>query len=177
MRRRLTLLVVALAMGFIGVSSIYTDQITKVGVIDRVKVYSAFFRQSREVRMLEQRIADFTEEVDRLKEEILELEDAKLTSDGEENQELSLELSQRIFEKKQHLDTYVRVNNEQLRILRDNLSQSDEFLEEVFDVIQYIAEHEGYTLILDNRLTEIVFHTKEIDITEQVIEELMRRAR
>ena len=157
--------------------SVRTEQITKVGIVDTVKVYSAFFRQSREVRMLEQRIADFQEEVGRLQEELLQLETAKLEADEQESEVLSLELSEKIFEKKQYLGTYIRVNQDRLRNLRDNLTQSNQFYEEVFEVIQYIAEHEGFTLILTRNLDEIIFHTKEIDITDIVIEELMRRVK
>ena len=66
-----------------------------------------------------------------------------------------------------------------LNRLSEQLYQSDEFLDELLEAISYVAESEGFSLVLNNskQFSQFFFfYTQEIDITEKVIQELMRRA-
>lgn len=154
----------------------FADQGMKIGIIDLSQVYSVFFRQSEAVRNLEQLISSFKEEVENYEYEIHALELSWLAAVKAEDEKSQSALSQAIFEKEQFLADYTRIKKEQIKNRREELAETDEFYQHFIEVLEYIAEHEGFSFIL--RLQEdegVLYYIKEIDITEKVIEELQKR--
>jgi outer membrane protein len=155
------------------------DQITRVGILDIEKVYSIYFRESKAVKELQQLRADVIREINRIDEEILLLESQKLDAENRGDRQAALRLDQEIFEKKQYRDDYRRIKMDQIRKRSEDLYKSDEFLDELLEAIEYVAESEGFSLVLNSsgQFSQFFFfYTKEVDITERVIQELMRRA-
>jgi len=155
------------------------DQITRVGILDIEKVYSIYFRESQAVKELQQMRADVLREINRIDEEILLLESQKLDAESRGDGQAALRLDREIFEKRQYRDDYRRIKMDQIRKRSENLYKSDEFLDELLQAIEYVAESEGFSLVLNSsgQFSQFFFfYTKEVDITELVIQELMRRA-
>ncbi len=163
----------------LAVESGYGEQITRVGVLDIEKVYSAYFRESRAVKELQDKRAEIQRDLSRIDEEIQALEAQKLQADTDHDAELSLKLDSDIFTRRQYREDYRRIKMDQLRKLSERLSFSDAFLDELVSAIQYVAESEGFSLIL-NKSGQFeqffFFYTKEVDITDKVIQELVKRA-
>ncbi len=160
-------------------SPLFADQITKVGILDIEKVYSIYFRESKAVKELQQLRADVLREINRIDEEILLLESQKLDAESRNQGEAALRLDREIFEKKQYRDDYRRIKMDQIRKRSENLYKSDEFLDELLEAIEFVSESEGFSLVLNSsgQFSQFFFfYTKEVDITELVIQELMRRA-
>jgi outer membrane protein len=155
------------------------EQITRVGVLDIEKVYSVYFRESRAVKELQEKRSEILREIGRIDEEILALENQKLQAEAERNSDQALKLDTEIFKRKQYRDDYRRIKLDQLRKLSERVSLSDAFLDELVAAIQQVAEAEGFSVIL-NKSGQFeqffFFYTKEVDITEKVIQELVRRA-
>ena len=171
----------ALALIFLILSGIplFADQITKVGILDIEKVYSIYFRESQAVKELQQLRADVLREINRIDEEILILESQKLDAESRGEGQAALRLDREIFEKKQYRDDYRRIKMDQIRKRSENLYKSDEFLDELLEAIEFVAESKGFSLVLNSsgQFSQFFFfYTKEVDITELVIQELMRRA-
>jgi len=161
------------------VSPLYADQITKVGILDIEKVYSIYFRESKAVKEMQQLRADVLREINRIDEEILILESQKLDAESRNEEEAALRLDREIFQKQQYRDDYRRIKMDQIRKRSENLYKSDEFLDELLQAIEYVSESEGFSLVLNSsgQFSQFFFfYTKEVDITEMVIQELMRRA-
>ena len=159
--------------------TLFADQITKVGILDIEKVYSIYFRESKAVKELQQLRADVLREINRIDEEILLLESQKLDAESRNQGEAALRLDREIFEKKQYRDDYRRIKMDQIRKRSENLYKSDEFLDELLEAIEFVSESEGFSLVLNSsgQFSQFFFfYTKEVDITELVIQELMRRA-
>ena len=158
---------------------LFADQITKVGILDIEKVYSIYFRESKAVKELQQLRADVLREINRIDEETLLLESQKLDAESRNQGEAALRLDREIFEKKQYRDDYRRIKMDQIRKRSENLYKSDEFLDELLEAIEFVSESEGFSLVLNSsgQFSQFFFfYTKEVDITELVIQELMRRA-
>ena len=158
---------------------LFADQITKVGLLDIEKVYSIYFRESQAVKELQQLRADVLREINRIDEEILLLESQKIDAESRGEGEAALRLDREIFEKQQYRDDYRRIKMDQIRKRSENLYKSDEFLDELLAAIEFVAESEGFSLVLNasGQFSQFFFfYTKEVDITELVIQELMRRA-
>lgn len=159
--------------------AVFSEQLTKVGILDIEKVYSIYFRESKTVKEFQERQASMLQELSRIDDEILRLENAKLEAEGRNDGQAALKLDQEIFEKKQYREDYKRIKTQQLKRMSEELYQSNEFLDELLEAINFVAESEGFSLILNNSRQYrpfFFYYTKEIDITEKVIEELMRRS-
>jgi outer membrane protein len=157
----------------------FGEQITRVGVLDIEKVYSVYFRESRAVKELQEKKTEIQRDISRIDEEIMALEAQKLQAESDRNSDLALKLDTDIFKRKQYRDDFRRIKLDQLRKLSEKLSLSDAFLDELVAAIQYVAESEGFSLIL-NKSGQFeqffLFYTKEVDVTDKVIQELVRRS-
>ncbi len=171
-------LLAAIAFLSLGASA-FGDQITRVGVLDIEKVYSVYFRESRAVKELQDKKEEVLREIGRIDDEIQALENQKLQAESDRNNDLALKLDSEIFKKKQYRDDYRRIKMDQLRKMSEKVSLSDAFLDELVAAIQQVAEAEGFSIIL-NKSGQFdqffFFYTKEVDITDKVIQELVRRA-
>ncbi|MCQ2591959.1 MAG: OmpH family outer membrane protein, partial [Treponema sp.] len=56
----------------------FAQQITKFGVVDTSKVYSAYFRNSAPIRNYEKKKSEFQDEIDKRTEELRQLQQKKL---------------------------------------------------------------------------------------------------
>ena len=176
-KNRVLLLIIALLL--LPALHAFTEQITRVGIIDIEKIYSIYFRESKAVMDLQERQAALVRDLKRIDDEIADLEGRKVEADGRGDTAESLRLDQEIFRRKQYREDYRRVKAQQLRKLSEGLYQSDQFLDELSDAIQFVAESEGFSMVLNNSSQyrqSFLYYTKEIDITEKVIQELMKRA-
>ncbi len=176
MRKRLFILsIVVVLLFFSSTFIVFATQITRVGIVDIVKIYSIYYKESKEVLKLEELKQEYLKEIAQKKNEILTLENEKVDAENRGEQEKALELDKEIFNKKQFLSEYTRIKTQQLKELAKNLANSNEFIKEIADAIQYVAESEGFSLIL-KKTDQFLFWTPEIDITDKVIAELMKRA-
>jgi outer membrane protein len=171
------LLVLSLMLAAAGAA--FGEQITRVGILDIEKVYSIYFRESRAVKELQDKRTEIQRDLARIDDEIQGLENQKLQAESDRNADLVLKLDSEIFKKRQYREDYRRIKTDQLRKLSERISLSDAFLDELVSTIQYVAESEGFSIIL-NKSGQFeqffFFYTKEVDITDKVIQELAKRA-
>jgi len=169
----------AAAVFLLSAAAGFAEQITRVGVLDIEKVYAIYFRESRAVKELQEKRAELQREINRIDDEILALENQKLQAEAERNASEALRLDAEIFKKKQYREDYRRLKMDQLRKLSERLALSDSFLDELISAIQYVSESEGFSIVL-NKASQFeqlfLFYTKEVDITDKVIQELVKRA-
>ena len=151
--------------------------ITNVGLVDLQAVTTAYFRESTAVRDLYAERDRVQAERSRLEAHIFELEAARLRAERDGRRQEALRFADQIFTQKQHLRDFVAVMNRQLRQREALLTESDAFLGELADAIEYVAESRGLSLVLDKNNVTLLYFLPEIEITELVIAELGRRAR
>ena len=164
-------------MAGVAAAAIGQDQITRVGVVNLQRVTTAFFQRSRAVRELTERRADVLEEAAAIEEEIFALEQQRLRASELENRTAMLRLDQELQEQKEFLRSYLSIQGELLDRMAADLSESDTFLDELADAIEFVAESQGYSIILNNNHQGFLFWTPEVDVTDDVIEQLARSAR
>ena len=159
-------------------ASLFAQQLTRFAVVDLPKVYSAFFRDSRAVREFEERSARVQTEIDRMTREIQDLKSkqADMVLQGDQNQALKLEND--IYRKSDFLREYYTVKTAELEDQRKKLSQSGTFLDQVYGEIRYIAESEGYSMVLNlKENTGILWYSPTVDITDKLIQNLLEKSR
>jgi outer membrane protein len=154
------------------------QQVTKVGICDFTKVLSTVYRESKAYRDWDAARSDFNREVSATAKDISDLENQKLETDKTGNRDLSLSLEKKIADRKAYLDSYRRVKGAILQQQADKL-QSGPVLKEILEVINFIAEGDGYSLVFRSDSdygAGILYRIIEIDITDKVIKELFSRA-
>ncbi|MCG8453156.1 MAG: OmpH family outer membrane protein [Spirochaetales bacterium] len=160
-------------MTLIAAPSVFAQQITKVAVLDYSRILSAFYADSSEARRIEDMKESFAEEVKALQEEIQDLEERKLAAGERGDSRSELELDGRIQEKTQYYQQYVRVKGNQIREAQANLGSSTALASEILQAIQYIAESNGYSLVLKRSDPNLLWWSYEVDITDKVLKRLM----
>ena len=153
------------------------QQLTRFAVVDLPKVYVAFFRESRAVRDFEERSARVQSDIDRMTAEIQNLRISQVNAQAQGNQEQALRLEAEITRRSDFLKEYYRTKTAELESLKNRLTQSGAFLEQMYDEIRFIAESEGYSMVLnlsDNN--GILWYSPTVDITDKLIQNLMTKA-
>ena len=163
---------------FLGVCfGAWAQQITRFAVVDLPKVYVAFFRESRAVRDFEERSARVQSEIDRMTAEIQNLKISQVNAQAQGNQEQALRLETDINRRSDFLKEYYKTKTAELDTLKNRLTQSGAFLEQVYDELRFIAESEGYSMVLNlKENTGILWYSPTVDITDKLIQNLMTKA-
>ena len=150
------------------------EQITKVAVLDYTRILSAFYADSAEARRIDELKTVFAEDVRRLQSEIQILEEKKLEAENRGDSRNALDLDSTIQDKKQYYQEYVRVRGNQIQQSAANLGSSNELAREILKEIQYIAESNGYSIVIKRSDTNLLWWSYEVDITDLVLQRLMR---
>jgi len=162
---------------FVIAVNLEAQQITRFAVVDLPKVYVAFFRESRAVRDFEERSARVQSEIDRMTLEIQNLRISQVNAQAQGNQDQALRIETEINRRSDFLKEYYRTKTAELENLKSRLTQSGAFLEQVYDEIRYIAESEGYSMVLNlKESTGILWYSPTVDITDKLIQSLMNKS-
>jgi len=167
-----------LLLSTLALASSFGDKITKVGVVDLSRIYSVYYRESRVVREIEELKKKYQEDINRMNEEIRQLTERKIEAENRGEEETVLKLDNEIFKKKELLKEYANMRNSQLRQQRDSVLESSDFLKEILEQIEYVSESQGYSLILQKNTTNtnIVWYSPDVDITDLVLDQLVKSA-
>jgi outer membrane protein len=153
------------------------QQLTRFAVVDLSRVYMSFFRDSRAVRDWEESSAQVQREVDRRTKEIQDLQSRKVNAELQGNEDEALRLENQIYRRSEALRDYYQVKTSELEDRKRRLSQTDSFLEQVYDEIRFIAESEGYSTVLNlKENTGILWYSPTVDITDKLIQNLVTKA-
>jgi outer membrane protein len=152
------------------------QQLTRFAVVDLPKVYSSFFRDSRAVREWEERSARIQADLDRMKVEIQSLQSSQLDATANGDEARSLRLENEIYRKSEYLKEYFRIKTAELNDQKNKLAQSGTFLDQIYNEIRFIAESEGYSMVLNKENAGILWYSPTVDITEKLINNLLAKA-
>lgn len=173
MKKHLVLLLLFCAAG-----SLHAQQLTRFAVVDLPKVYAAFFRDSRAVRDFEDRSARVQNEIDRMSKEITDLRSKHADAVLQGDQAQAMRLENDVYRKSEFLKDYYNTKTAELEDQKRRLSQSSAFLDQVNGEIKYIAESEGYSIVLNLKESRgILWHSPTVDITDKVIQNLLDKAK
>jgi outer membrane protein len=178
MKKGVLCLLFSVLFSLLGGASLGAQQLTRFAVVDLPRVYVAFFRESRAVREFEEQSARVQNEIDRMTAEIQTLRSRQADAVLREDEEQRLRLENEIYRKTEFLREYYRLKTAELEDRKNRLAQSSSFREQVFDEIRYIAESEGYSMVLNLKEDNgILWFSPTVDITDRLIQNLQEKAR
>jgi len=154
------------------------QQITRFAVVDMPRVHMAFFHESRAVRELEERGARVQAEIDRMTTEIQTLRVNMVNAQAQGNQEQALRLEGEISRRTNFLIEFHRTRTAELEAQKARLARDDSYLGQIQDQIRFIAESEGFSMVLNLHANNgIVWFSPTVDITDRLITNLLQSAR
>lgn len=165
-----TVLIIAL-VGCIG-ASLAAEQLTTVGIVDIDRVYNSFYRDSQSVRELERLRREYQSEIDGYVQDLETLRDRRFRAEQLNNTRRVEDLDDEILQMQTFLEDLTRRRRAQLEA-RQNELLSDEFLQQLQEAIQFVAESEGYTVVLRTDSPGLQWWSSEVDISELVLERLI----
>lgn len=174
-------LVLAIALMTAACGAAVAQQITRVAVVDLSKVYLTYSRDSAAVRKLEEDKQRVQSEINRMSDEIKQLQLKRAEASARADQAEVLRIDQDIYRKAQYLSEYYQAKQAELEDRSRKLMESSEFAQLIYRTIQGLAEAEGYSVILSSHETgsvtsSIIWYSPAVDITDKVIQALIGKA-
>ena len=154
---------------------VFGEQLTTVGVVNMERILNEFFTQSEDVREWRQNVEAFDQERRQIEQEITDLEEARLDAleEGDDMEALSME--EQIDERRRFLDEFTRIRRNQLEQQREALLDGgDTFFSQVNSAMSFVAQAEGYTIMMDADADGMLWFADEVDVTDEVIQRLQQ---
>jgi outer membrane protein len=164
-RRAVLSLIVILAIS----GAAYGEQITKVGVVDMTKVVNAFYTKSQAVKELMDYWTETDTQLGKMSREIAELESLQAKAKNEKDDRTALDFEKKIAEKKESQRDYYRYRKMEYDKKFETVTKSSAFYNEILKIIEYIAVRDSFSLILKTTDPSIMYYSKDVDITQDVI--------
>jgi outer membrane protein len=155
----------------------FAEQLTKIAVVDIIKIYKAFFQELKTIRDLEEFKKQYEAELDKIDNQLLELDKKIVEVKKEGNQEEVLKLEEKKGKLKSYRNEYYRVKYREYVNRFDEIkkSQSQDLWLELIGIIEYIALKDSYSVVLRIDDPYVLFYTKDVDITDKIVEEINER--
>ena len=167
--KRITILAVALFLVF--TAALGAEQLTTVGIIDISRVYNSFYRDSQSVRELEELRQRYQAEIDREVQELESLKDDLARAEDQGNESRVEQLETRVNRQRSYVEDLTRRRRSQLQQRQQNLV-SDDFLNRLQQAIEYVAEEEGYTVVIRTDQDGLQWWSPTVDISDRVLQRL-----
>ncbi len=155
-------------------ASVGAAKLTMVGIVDLTKIVSDYFQESTAWREIDQLVQKTEETIREKREELGMLEQRKLEAMEEDNRRLTLQLDEEIRQKQEYLKEYNRIMTERIESKKSSLLTSSDFSREIIQAVEYVAENEGYSIVIRKKDPNILYYNYEVDITDKVLEYLRR---
>ena len=150
---------------------LHAEQLTTVAIINIDKVYNTFYRDSQAVRELERLRTEYQNEIDDHLEELENLRDQRLQARNRGNEQRVAQLDRQILEMTRFIEDLSQRRREQLQLQQERLLSND-FLNQLQQAIQHVAETEGYTVVVRSDTSGLQWWSQEVDISDLVLERL-----
>lgn len=148
------------------------EPLTQIGVVNISRIISSYFEASYTLREINDMTAKFESDKARIVAKIQALEAQQLSAQSSGDQDQALQLGQEIDSQRSYLAEFIRVRTNEINRKRDTLLQSPTFLADLVQAISYVAENNGYSIVLRSDDPSILYWNKSVDITDLVIKRL-----
>lgn len=140
------------------------------------KIIEDYFAESSAWREIDAMRSQYEEGKQAILEEIDQLRLTKLNAQNEGNERQVLQLEDRIYQKQEYLKEYHNIWQSRINSKVESVSTSSSFTAEIYQAVKFIAESEGYSVIMRTRDPDVLWWNQEVDITNLVLERLRRQA-
>ncbi len=165
-----------LCIAIIAVFSLSAEQLSKIGIVNFSRIVEDYFAESSAWREIDTMREKYNDGRDEILEEINDLKMEKLQAENSNNQIKALRIDDEIYNKQEYLKEFHSIWQNRINTKIQGVYQSSTFTAEILDAITYIAESEGYSMIMRTQDPDILWYNHEIDVTNLVLERLRWQA-
>jgi Skp family chaperone for outer membrane proteins len=150
------------------------EQITTVAVFDMDKVLLSFYSDSDILRDYRIAADQYRDDLLIAEDDLRDLQARRATAISRNDSRLASRLREDIEDQREYIialeERWYQTEDEMLAELQD-----DPFYENLYYVVGYVAEENGYTLVIDvsSSAVGVFWYSQAIDVTEDIIEELL----
>ena len=148
----------------------WAEQITKVGVVDLSKVFNSYSKDSSGGRELNDYWMETDAQLGKITKEITELQVLREQAKKDNDERAVLDYDKQISEKRDYQRDYYRYRKLEYDKKYDSLMKSSGFYSEMLKIIEFIAVRDSYSLILKSSDPSLMYYSKNVDITQDVID-------
>lgn len=152
--------------------SLHADILSKIGIVNFSRIVEDYFAESAAWREVDSMRERYEKGKNEILQEIDELRVARLEAERQGDERKVLSLDDSIYRKQEYLKEFHSVWTNRINTKIENIYQSSTFTTEILEAIQYVAENEGYSIIMRSQDPNILWYNQEADITELVLERL-----
>lgn len=169
MKKTLMILLVLTAV----LPSAFAQQITKVGVVNVGEVIDTFYRESKDVREIYQKKEEVMKRIQEMKDDIRDLErELELAEDLTDTSKVR-KVERSLRNKKRQMEEYIKIKDEELNKMYKRLVNRSEFKKRLLEAIEFVAKDEGYSVIFESDKLNLLYWSKDVDVTELVIKRMI----
>ncbi len=143
------------------------EQLTTVGVVDARAIYTEFYSNALNARRLEQIRERFGQDIDRQTQTLNILRQRRAQAEEAENNEMIARIDATIANESRRLEQMIDARQQALARQAPPEPDND-FLVQLQQAIIYVAESQGFTVVLDADSNELLWWSYAVDITEMV---------
>ncbi len=151
---------------------IIAQQFTTVAVVDISKIFTFFYRETAELREVEEKEKKFSQELEVLRNRSSDLQRKRFEEQQAGNRSEVARLDaeiKRITEYSQSLNAQYKneINEAQKKLL------SDDFYRNLQESIRVVSEQNGYTLVLRKDTAGLQWWSAQVDISDLIVKHLV----
>ncbi len=169
--KRLSLGVALLLTTMLYAEVAHTQTLATVAVVNINQVYNSFYRDSQSVRDLERLRREYQAEIDGHLRDLDGLRNRRAQAVESNNQRRADELDSQIAELQRFLEDLTRRRRHQLESRQADLV-SDTFLQQLQEAIQFVAEANGYSIVIRSDTAGLQWWSSEVDVSDLVLQRL-----
>jgi outer membrane protein len=168
-------LIVALTVFALGLAGGVHAQDLKIGYIDAQRIFAEFEGTQEAERVYKKEVDQWKSQAGTMEQEIVKLQDElraqSLMISEEKQRERKLELDKKMEDYQRFMkDTFGEGGVAERR----NQELTKPILDRINTILQEISERDGYDIVFDITSANIVYATKELDLTDMVLVELRK---
>ena len=152
------------------------EQLSKIGLVNFSKIIEDYFAESSAWREIDAMRSQYDEGKNDILEDIDQLKLRKLEAQNINDDMSVLRLEEQIYQRQEYLKEFHNIWSSRINSKIENVSTSSSFTSEIYNVIKYIAETEGYSVILRTSDPNVLWYSQAVDVTDLVLERLRRQA-
>lgn len=156
--------------------SMSAEQLSKIGIVNFSRIVEDYFAESSAWREIDSMREKYNTGKDEILDEIDELKMDKLEAENNNDEIKRLKLEDEIYTKQEYLKEFHSIWQNRINDKIQGVYQSSTFTAEILDAISYVAESEGYSMIMRTQDPNILWYNHEIDVTELVLDRLRWQA-
>lgn len=147
----------------------FSEQLSKIAVVDVGRILKSYYRESSGIREYDSIRENMNKELAKIQETIDDLRVRIAEEETNGNADKVEDLNNKLKKQLEYKQTYFASASAKLSAKESDLNLNSRFYSILYKAIQYVAESEGYSLVLKTSDADLVWYHTEIDITDKVI--------